>query len=376
MSPGRWAPALLAGALLLAYGGLGSHRSTSASGSAAGAATNTANDSDAAAFPVVEFPAMGTVLRIELAGVDAARRPAAQRALVAVQQRIVQFDRDAAPWHDGALAQFNQALYGGADAAIPSALQALFAQAWALQTVSGGRFEPRIGALVRLWGFDESARLPQRPPAAADIDAALAALRAAPAYAGGERYGPAPGVNWDFGAIAKGYIVAESLQQLQQAGFTDALVDAGGNLAAHGRHGTRRWNVAIRNPAARDDGARQAPPFLATLEIDDESVNTHGDYERYFAADGQRYGHLLDPHSGRPARGLRALSVVDADPVRADALGAALFVAGPAQWPALARDWGLQQVLAVDADGRIRVTAALAARLHWATGVHGEVVPP
>jgi len=317
-----------------------------------------------------EFLAMGT--RVSLAVWRGRGRSPAQAdaALASVERLFRELDHDWAPWGEGALGRLNRDLAAGQAVAVPAELQALFTRAWSLRQASGGLFEPRIGALVRLWGFDDAGRLPTRPPPPAALAAAWAALQAAPGYDGSGHYGPAPGIAWDFGAIAKSAAVDAALGRLQADGFPDALVDAGGNLAVRGRHGDRPWRIAIRHPRA--DGSRR---FLATLDARDEAVNTHGDYERYFDYGGRRYCHILDPRDGVPADSLESLTVVDPDAARADALGAALFVAGAAHWRELARRLGLAQVLAVDAQGQVMATPALAARLAAEPGIRIRVLP-
>jgi thiamine biosynthesis lipoprotein len=318
-----------------------------------------------------EFLAMGTQVSVTIHLAASKDRTAAAQAAAAVENFFHDFDHDWNPWGDGALATFNRALTGGTgtSVAIAPSLQPLFARAWQIHELGDGLFEPRIGTLVRLWGFDDTTRLPAAPPDRSAIEAALAALQAAAPYDDSGRYA-ASGVTWDFGAIAKGAAVDEALSHLRAAGFADAIVDAGGNLAARGRRGERPWRIAIRHPRA-DAGRR----FLATLDVGDEAVNTHGDYERYFEYQGRRYCHILDPRSGEPAQGFQSLTVVHADAALADAGGAALFVAGPAHWRELARRLGLEQVVAVDAQGHVVATAALAKRLQWTPGVNAEVVP-
>lgn len=302
--------------------------------------------------------AMGTQVSVSIATVDA-RREEAQEAIAALADMLSVFGRDAWSWGEGALAQLNRRLRAGAAIRIPPALQPLFERAWAIHRASGGRYEPRIAALVELWGFDEPEHLRSAPPPDAAIETCLAALRAAPAYDGGAHYGPAPGVAWDFGGIGKGWIVDIGLDFLARCGFGDVLVNAGGNVAVRGTCGERAWRVGIRDPRSPD---AELPMLLATLEPGNESVITHGDDQRWFEHRGIRYAHLLDPVTGWPARGLRSVTVVHADGTRADAEGAALFVAG-ADWPALARALGHDQVLAVDADGALQLTRRLAARL-------------
>jgi FAD:protein FMN transferase len=308
------------------------------------------------------FLAMGTDVQITLAPSRRQMRET-RPALSRIQQLIREFGHDGWAWGDGALGRFNRQLAQGERVAIPASLRPLFDRAWALHLASGGRYEPRIAGLVRLWGFDDVARIRSQPPPADEIAACMDALRQAPDYDPADsHYGPAPGIGWDFGGIAKGYIVDDALERLRGLGFDNATVDAGGNVSARGRRQHRAWRIGIRHPLLEGEDVDN-PRLMGLLEVADESVNTHGDDQRFFIHQGRRYAHLLDPRSGEPVQGLRSLTVVHRDGMLAEAGGAALFVAGASQWRALAQSLGIEQVLVVHEDGRIEATAALAARL-------------
>jgi thiamine biosynthesis lipoprotein len=318
-----------------------------------------------------EFLAMGTTIAISVRAGSDEERKRAHDAIDDARRTIEQFGRDWWAFGDGELGEINHELAAGHQAAIPDFMQPLFQRAWEIHRLSDGRYEPRIGSLVRLWGFDDVARIRATPPASREIDRSLAALHLAPDYAGRDQYGPARGVSWDFGGIAKGYIVDAVLALLTDRGFADVMVDAGGNLAARGAPSEKGWRVAIRDP--RSDLTDR--DFLATLSIGDEAVSTHADDQRFFVDRGQRYGHILDPRTGRPARGLVSVTVVNADGALADAGGVALYVAGPDRWREMARKLGLDQVLVVDENGRITATEKLASRLKPASRVVLHVVP-
>jgi FAD:protein FMN transferase len=64
-------------------------------------------------------------------------------------------------------------------------------------------------------------------------------------------------------------------------------------------------------------------------------VGTSGAGEHFVEVDGRRYGHIIDPRSGRPAEGVLGVSAVTTDAASADALSTAFLVGGPA----LARDY-------------------------------------
>jgi thiamine biosynthesis lipoprotein len=306
------------------------------------------------------FFAMGTQVSVTVAVPGSrARRDDAVAAIGDVERRIQDFGRHWWAWGDGALASINAQLAAGGVAEIPASMRALFARAWAVRQATGGLFDPRVAALVRLWGFHDMAALRDTPPDAARIASALRDLNRAPGYDGGATYGPAPGVGWDFGGIGKGWIVDLALDRLRELGFPDAIVDAGGNLAVRGGRGDRPWRVGIRHPRSPASG----PLLLASMVARDEAVNTHADDQRSFDHDGVRYGHILDPTRGRPAQELCSVTVVHPDGTLAEAGGAALYVAGRHGWRRLARKLGLQQVMVMTADGEVQVTGALAARI-------------
>jgi len=306
------------------------------------------------------FFAMGTQVSITVSAAGhRGRRDEAVTAIADVERLMQEFGRHWWALGDGALASINAQLAAGRVAEIPPTMRALFGRAWAVRQATGGLFDPRVASLVKLWGFHDMAALRDEPPPPEKVEMALRAMRNAPTYDGGGAYGPAPGVGWDFGGIGKGWIVDICLERLRELGFADAIVDAGGNLAVRGARGDRPWRIGIRNPRSVDD----QPSLLASMVARDEAVNTHGDDQRFFEHDGQRYSHILDPSIGWPAQGLRSITVVHPDGTLAEAGGAALYVAGRDGWRRLARKLGLNQVMVVTADGEVQATASLAARI-------------
>lgn len=308
------------------------------------------------------FMAMGTFVTATII-VEPRGRMAADSALASVESELLAFGHDAWAWGGGALANFNRRLAAGQRVELPAQLKPLFQLAWNANRASRGLFEPRIASLVRLWGFDDVTRLREEPPSQIEIDALFAALRVAPEYDGGDYYGPARNVGWDFGGIGKGYIVDRALESLRQRGYENASLDAGGNLAVRGQRNDRPWRIGIRDP--RD---LSIPRLLATIDAQDEAVITHGDDQRYFEYGGKRYSHLLDPRTGWPVQGLRSLTVVHRDASVADAAGGALFVAGLQGWRELATKMKIDQVMVLTEKGELHATPALAARLRTQDG--------
>ncbi|HUS24966.1 MAG TPA: FAD:protein FMN transferase [Candidatus Binatia bacterium] len=316
-----------------------------------------------------DFFALGTLVSVSAYLPEGMSRERGKEIVAGLRHDFDEYEVRWRAWGKGELASMNRDLDAGRSIAIPAVMQPLFRRAEEARTASGGRFDARVGALTRLWGFDDEAHLRSRPPEAAQVERLRAALGQAPALSG-EVY-RADGVQWDFGGIAKGAAVDQAVRRLREAGIAGAIVNAGGNLRSTGRRGDAPWRIGLRDP-------RGTTPDTVTawlLEDRDEAIMTSGDYERFFEYQGRRYCHILDPATGAPAQGLAAVTVVHGDAAWADAASTALFVAGPGHWRETAQAMGIEQALVITAAGELRVTAPLHARLKYPSRVHPQIVP-
>jgi thiamine biosynthesis lipoprotein len=298
----------------------------------------------------------GTLVDISIYGVD---REQAQRGFNAVRAHFRQLHQDWHAWKAGALHDLNDAIARGERFTPHPSLLPLIRRGQALSVASDGLFDPAVGRLISLWGF-HSEEWGERPLPDADTIAKLVA--AGPSMTdlhidGATVYCDNPLVKLDFGGFAKGVAIDGAIDILKRLGIENAVINAGGDLRAIGRHGERPWRIGIRHP--RNGGV------LAALETHgDEAVFTSGDYERFFERDGRRYHHIIDPRTGYPSQGTASLTVITAaDAGLADAAATALFVAGPQRWREIAARMGLRHVLLVDTDGNVYITRPMAERV-------------
>ena len=198
---------------------------------------------------------------------------------------------------------------------------------------SGGAFNPLLGPLLHAWGFN-GATTPLTPP----DEVLLKALRPLTDWhAITCRVLPdgktatvsllRAGMSLDLGAIAKGFAVDQAWQCLLQAGYTNLLVDLGGNLRAIGEASPGRggWRTAIRSPFDR------TTIIGSFLMHHGEAVATSGNYERFVEINGIRHAHILDGRSGYPVHGMASVTVIAPDAMTADLLSTTLFILGPHQ---------------------------------------------
>lgn len=302
-----------------------------------------------------QFSAMGTWFSVSVWLDDAAQREAAEAAIARSESQLHAYAHKWRPEGDGALGRLNAELADGGAITVPESMRPLFETAEIWRRRSEGALDARIGGLVALWGFDSEENFASAPPDDAALSEHRAQLAAAPVFDGAE-YGPAEGIVWNFGAIAKGEAVAEASATLRAAGFDNHIVNAGGDLVVRGVRGDRAWRVAVRHPRP---GIAQN--LLAAVEVGDEAVFTSGDYERFFEHEGERYHHILNPDTGRPARDLRSVTVVHDDALTADAASTALFVAGE-DWRAMAERLEVGTVMVMYDDGSLGMTETARSR--------------
>jgi len=312
--------------------------------------------------PVNEFNetvfTFGTLVEVTIVGAEE------QHALAAYSAILDDFNYMHTTWHawkPNALARISSLLKTGASFSLAPSVLPLITSAQTLSTQSEGLFNPAIGQLVKLWGFHSDSRdelLP--PPSQTEIDALLTDLPNMNdvVIEGLSMRGTNKNLQLDFGGFAKGYAVDVAIEHLRELGIKNAIINAGGDLRAIGRHDDRAWRIGIRRPRAEG--------VFASVDIEgDESVFTSGDYERFFESDGKRYHHIIDPRTGYPASQTRSVTVIHRDGATADAAATALFVAGPKDWHRIARSMGIKYVMLIDQQGRAHMNPAMAKRIQF-----------
>jgi thiamine biosynthesis lipoprotein len=223
-------------------------------------------------------------------------RAAAARAMEEVARIEVKYSRYRP---ESLLSQIN-ANAGGDFIGIDAETEGLLDYADACFRQSGGVFDPTSGVLRRAWNFET-----QRTPSEEELAQVLPLVgwKGVERRRGGVRLAR-PGMQLDFGGFGKEYAVDRAALALREAGIASAIVNLAGDVCVLGPHPDGKpWQVGIRHPRRKHD-------FVATVPVSSGALATSGDYERFMEVDGVRHCHVLDPRTGRSARGFQSVSVL------------------------------------------------------------------
>ena len=185
-----------------------------------------------------------------------------------------------------------------------------------------GMFDLTILPIKELWGFGEKEDTTHVIPTPDTIKSALRKVNFKKVHveAGVKSlYFEDTTVRIDVGGIAKGFALREIGKLLDGMNYTDYLIVAGGDILAKGkRPDGNAWRIAVKHP-------RLPEGVLGVLRLEEGSVVTSGDYERYWIKDGKRYHHIFNPKTGYCCNENQSVTICCMDPIVADVLSTGLF---------------------------------------------------
>lgn len=221
-----------------------------------------------------------------------------------------------------------------------------------------GAFDVTIGALTDLWGIGHKGEF---VPTAAEIEAVLPLVdyrQIVLDEAAQTAYLPRPGMQLDIGGIGKGYAIDKAAAVLAAHGVKSALINAGGDVRAIGnKPDGKPWRIGVQHP-------RQSDGMIAKLALSEwDTMETSGDYQRYFMKDGVRYAHILDPKTGQQPRELASVTLVYRAPQAKDIASSAFMVLGLERSLEMLKRFPGVEAIFVTAEGRVVVTPGLSGKV-------------
>ncbi len=298
---------------------------------------------EAGAGPAREIRVMmGTTAEIRVGGLA---EPAS--ALDAAFSALARVDERMSLWKESELAGLNRTGHGVVSVETFEVIR----HALAVAAASDGAFDPTVEPLVRAaGGFGQPAR--SLDPEERRALLARVGYENVRLDVSARRVHLAAGARLVLDGLAKGHAADLALSVLRTAGATSGLVDLGGStLAVFGEPLT----VDLNDPTGLDR------PWAAFRVV--TAVGTSGG--------DQRPGHILDPRTGEPARGVLQATVVASSALEADALSTAVMVLGAEDGLALVHKRDAAGLVLLLENGRrlVRTTPGFSA-------AHGLVAAP
>jgi FAD:protein FMN transferase len=210
----------------------------------------------------------------------------------------------------------------------PGTLNVVY-KALQIAELTSGAFDPTVWPLVRLWGFGDS-EVGDNAPTNAQIEKAaeLVDYRAVIVDNQNETFVKTrEGISLDLASIAKGYAVDRVWEALDSWGYTDYMIEIGGEVRTKGKNITGMpWRIGIDKPSF-DKGPGEE--LQTVVHLSGEAVATSGDYRNFRSVSGRRISHTIDPRLKGPIRhNLASATVISPTCLDADALATAANVLG------------------------------------------------
>ena len=265
------------------------------------------------------FQALGTHCQVSFVAAD--RAQASDYAKAAVDWVAV-FEGKYSRFMDTSLLSRINRNAGKAWTSVDADTTRIFALCDDLHFMTNGLLDPTSMPLIGLWDYR---RKRNSLPTEEEIESAkmLVGWKRFERREGEARL-PEEGMSLDFGGFGKEYAVDKVAALAVEHGIHSCLVDYGQDIHALGTPpDAPAWHIGLEDP--RQPGKTWAGLAL----VRGGGVATSGDYLRHFVYDGVRYGHIIDPRSGRPVgNGTHAVTVTAPSCLEAGVLSTAAFTAG------------------------------------------------
>lgn len=270
----------------------------------------------------------------------------------------------AVSYEDSAISRFN-AVQAGAEVEIDEAAYNVLSLALEVYEKTGGAYNPAVAGLVDLWGFsprfslysmsdevqpydreDYKHELPDSEYIQKFLEISKDFSKVSLSERDGKYYAQKPdceveikGVTYNMqlnlGGIGKGYAVDRAREIILDAGYEYGYFNLGGSSLSVLKFlpddkGNTVGSVGVKHPRSKVSGET-----YMSVNAQNVSISTSGDYEQFYDLNGKRYSHIINPFTGYPVNaapeengGIICASVFGLTAAEGDAMTTALMVMG------------------------------------------------
>ena len=184
--------------------------------------------------------------------------------------------------------------------------------------LSDGLYDPTVFPLVDLWGFGPK-RINSKPKENRVNELLNNVSYKLISLDNKELLLSNSNIHIDLSSIAKGYAVDTISKLLVNKGFSNFMVEIGGEVRCNGKNNQNEWIIGIINPKDKNN--------LIKTNVSNLSIATSGNYNNYSIYGGVRYSHIINPKTGWPINNnIISASVIADNCIDADAIATLLML--------------------------------------------------
>ncbi len=265
---------------------------------------------------------MGT--HYTVVGIDHDRSVSKDALQAAVDSSLANVKRLMSNWDAGSEVSLFNASNNTSALTVSSELAQVIEAAEKVHAESDGYFDVTLGPVIEAWGFGANGRRATTPDPTTVADALGNAGQGRLTVTGNQIRKSDPATQVFLSSIGKGFGVDHVAAAVADFGLQDFMVEIGGDLYVSGKNADAvSWQIGIESPNPLEPGV------FEIAKASNLGMATSGDYRNYFEENGQRFSHIIDPHTGRPVtHTTTSVTVLAENAMLADAWATALLAMG------------------------------------------------
>lgn len=126
-------------------------------------------------------------------------------------------------------------------------------------------------------------------------------------------------IKLDLGGIAKGYVTELVGNYLEDNNINNYIINAGGNVKVGKAYNKEYYVVGITNPDNTSN-------IFTKVNVNNLSIVTSGNYQRYCDIDNIRYSHIINPITKNPSNYTKSVTVITSSSLLADIYSTYLYL--------------------------------------------------
>lgn len=192
-----------------------------------------------------------------------------------------------------------------------------------ISQISGGAFDISFASMDKIWIFDKAEHSMPDSSIVAKAREKVDYQKIILNRTNQTVYLSVKGMKIGFGGIGKGYAANKAKALMEKIpGVEGGVVNASGDMYAWGKSNhPDGWSVQITDP-------KDKTKFLGCIRLNNMSIVTSGDYEKYFYSNGIRYAHIINPKTGYPITNIKSVTIISPDAEFSDAMATTVCVLG------------------------------------------------